>query len=361
MKQYVCLADRPWSAVLTRTQQLLARLRDVQVLYFEPAPASGSVAHLNRARRVRPNILAYTLPYIPDTDDFYGLRLRRGQRKLADYISSRLEHHRFRDPVLWLTHPRQVTMLDYLSYQGLIYDCDTYRPESMGKQEGALAQSADVIFAASPGLMDHLSPCNPNIALIPNGVNYPMFCRTDLDIPSELAGLRGPVLGWAGDITPALDLAPVEYAAGERPDWTFVLAGKVEDNPRLAFLRDLPNVLFPGQSPMTELPDYLGRFDVCLFLLPDGGEDTDVIPARIYEYLSTGKPIVTMLYDDQVENFPDVIYGAHTPEEFSLLCGRALTEHPDWVAQRRRDYGQAAAWTARAAEVIRILESIGLY
>jgi len=347
--------------MLNRTQQLLARLRDAQVLYFEPSAPQGSIAHLNHARRVRPNVLVYTLPFIPETDALHSLRQRRGQRKLADFIRSKLEYHHFSDPVLWLTHPQQVTMLDYLSYRGLIYDCDTYRPVSSGKQEGALALAADVIFAASPGLADHLSPCNSNIALIPNGVNYPMFCRTDLDVPSELAGLNSPVLGWVGAITPTLDLAPVEYAAGEHPDWTFVLAGEVTGNPRLPFLRELPNVMLFGACPMTELPDYLGRFDICLHLLSAGDEDTDVIPTRIYEYLSTGKPIVTMLSDDQVEEFADVIYGAHTPEEFSQLCGRALTESPDWVAKRRRDYGQAAAWTARVLEVKRILESIGLY
>lgn len=82
-----------------------------------------------------------------------------------------------------------------------------------------------MIFAASPGLVDRLSPCNSNIALLPNGVNYPMFARTGLDVPPELRDIRGPVLGWVGGLTPDLDLAPVEYAAGEHPDWTFVLVG----------------------------------------------------------------------------------------------------------------------------------------
>ncbi len=360
MKQIVCLADQPWSAVPTRTQQLLARLRDAQILYFEPA-ARKSAARRARAMRVRPNILAYTLPYLPDTGEFYGLQLRLIQKITAEFILARLRDHDFQDPLLWVTDPRYSALPDYLSYRGLIYDCDTFRPESLAAQEGALAQAADVIFAASPGLIDHLSPCSSNIALIPNGVNYPMFCRTELDVPSSLAGLSGPVLGWAGTLSPGLDLAPVEYAAAEHPEWTFVLAGKAEDNPRLPFLRELRNVLLSGPCPLTELPDYFGRFDVCLSLLESGKEDTDVIPARIYEYLSTGKPIVSMLYEDQVEDFPDVIYGAHTPQEFSVLCSRALAENPGWVSERRRDYGRAAAWTVRAAEVRRILESIGLY
>lgn len=360
MNQIVCLADHPWSPVPARIPQLLARLRDAQILYFEPA-GRACPARQNSARRVRPNILAYTLPCPSGSDDIYSLRRRLARRKTADFIHSKLRLHGFRDPVLWVTHPRQAIFLDLLAYRGLVYDCAAFHPSSMGEQEGALAQAADVIFAASPGLMDRLSPCNSNIALIPNGVNYTMFCRTDLEVPPVLAGIGGPVLGRLGEITPELNLAPAEHTAKEHPEWTLVLAGKAEGNPRLASLRQLPNVLLTGPVPMTDLPDYLGRFDVCLHLLKAGDEDTDVIPSRIYEYLSTGKPIVSMLCEDQVEIFPDVIYGAHTPQEFSLLCARALTEHPEWVSKRRRGYGQAAAWTARAAEVIHILESIGLY
>ena len=68
-----------------------------------------------------------------------------------------------------------------------------------------------------------------------------------------------------------------------------------------------------------------------------------------------------MLFADQVEPFPDVIYNAHPPQEFSRLCGRALEEQGDWARQRRQDYGAASAWSRRADQVARILETIGLY
>ena len=86
-----------------------------------------------------------------------------------------------------------------------------------------------------------------------------------------------------------------------------------EKNPLFPLLREFPNVAFTGFKPLVDLPDYLGRFDVCLDFLRRRDVGSDIIPCRIYEYLSTGKPIVSMLYEDQVEEFPDVIYGAHTP------------------------------------------------
>ena len=39
VKQILCLSNQPWSTSPGRTQQLISRLRDTQILYF--CPASG--------------------------------------------------------------------------------------------------------------------------------------------------------------------------------------------------------------------------------------------------------------------------------------------------------------------------------
>lgn len=144
------------------------------------------------------------------------------------------------------------------------------------------------------------------------------------------------------------------------PAWTFLLLGRREENPLLRRLSRLSNVMLAGPCPLVEVPDYLGRCQVLLDLLRDSQPYNDVVPPRLYEYLSTGKPIVSMLWPEQVELFPDVVYGAHSPEEFLHLCQQALAEDPGWVDQRRRDYGAAAAWSRRADEVKRILVTAGL-
>ena len=94
-------------------------------------------------------------------------------------------------------------------------------------------------------------------------------------------------------------------------------------------------------------------------LLRERDRGLDIVPSRIYEYLSTGHPVVTMLWPGQVEHFPDVIYGAHSSEDFCRLCEQALTEAPGWVSGRRKNYGEQAAWSNRAAEVSRILRTAG--
>lgn len=360
MKQYIVLSTNSWRSASTRTQQLVSRLRDREVLFFEPS-SKDIKAHRNTGRQVRPHVTVYTLPPLRVLPENAELLRRRMWRKQADFIHRAALRHHFRDPVLWTTCPNQVHLLDHLSYRGLVYDCDTLWSDLPLQWEGDLAAAADVIFAASHELVDRLSPCNANIAFLPNGVNYPMFSRTDLDVPPELQHRPGPLLGWVGTITPGLDLSPIEYTAGEHPDWTFILVGQIGENPRLGYLDELPNVHLIGRRPMVEIPEYVGNFDVCLDLRRREQEDNNVTPRRIYEYLSTGKPIVSHLAPDQVEEFPDVIYGAHSPQEYCRMCQRALVEDRTWVSPRRRDYGAAAAWSRRAENIRQILSAIGLY
>ena len=85
----------------------------------------------------------------------------------------------------------------------------------------------------------------------------------------------------------------------------------------------------------------------------------EVVSPRLYEYLATGKPVVSMLWPDQVEQFPDVVYGAHDLEEFTTLCAHAMDEAPG-LAHRRMDRAAEAAWPRRVGEVERILTTAGL-
>lgn len=353
MKQIVCLSHTPWSAHPTRTQQLISRMAGADVLFFEPpAPKPDT-----KGRKVRPNVTVYQLPKLVTLASNAKPVAKYNRYKLASYIDKVMARHRFREPLLWCTTPENVHQLDYLAYRGLVYDCHRYWSELPVQWEGELAAAADVCFAASEGLEDRLSTCNQNVALLPNGVNYPLFCREDPEVPAELADLRGkPVLGFVGSLRPDLDVSPLLLAAQRHPQWTFLLVGPVYPSQYLPQLEELENVRILGQRPLVDIPDYLACCTVCFHLLRALEEDSDVLPSRIYEYLTAGKPVVTMLWKHQRQEFPDVIRSARTAEEFVEQCKLALEEEPAELLRRRRDYGCAAAWDARAEEARRILE-----
>ena len=361
MNYIVCLSDKPWRGIPSRTQQLMSRMKGCHVLFFEPASGRRDRSWRQPGRRVRPDVTVYTLPPVATLDERYILPFKQGQRRLARFINRQLDRHRTDGVLLWATSPAHVHLLDRLSYDTLVYDCSREWSDLPDHWEGSLAKAADVVFAASRELLDQLTPCNPNLALLPNGVHYSLFANGSSSADHLYPQVTGPIFCWAGTVHADLDLAPVIHTATQHPDWTFLLVGRLdEENPFLSRLKRLPNVIAAGQRPLVELPDYLARCDVCIDLLRRDAPYSDVIPSRIYEYLSTGKPIVAMLWPDQVELFPDVIYGAYTPQSFSELCERALEEDRAWVADRRRSYGANAAWSRRAEDVQRILDTVGL-
>ncbi len=361
MNQILCLSCQPWSRLPGRTQQLLSRMREVQILFFSPSPRGRLFSPRQGGLKVRPNVTAYTLPpVLLPLDERHGGLFRAQQRKLGQFIAGKAAQHRFHAPLLWTTSPEHVHLLDHLDYDGLVYDCDQEWDQFPPQWEGSLAGAADVVFAASPLLADRLSPCSANIVLLPNGLNLPLFAPGSAARPDPLPQVRGPVLGWSGTIWSDLDLSPVLYAALDRPDWTFVLLGRREKNRFLSRLKKLDNVVIPGPRPANEVPDWLYRCDVLLELLRDQRPYDDVVSPRMYEYLATGKPVVSMLWPDQVERFPDVVYSAKDMEEFLTLCRHALEEAPGFACQRRREHAASAAWPARVETLTRILVTAGL-
>jgi len=336
----------------------MARLKNAQVLYFQPPEGRWGGAWREPGRQVRPNVELFTLPPMA-SPDAPGFLLERDRRRRTQLLREVLRSRRCREPLLWCDDPSGAGVVDELPWRGIVYDCARDRTGAPVSWERELAARADVVFAASPELLRKMGGMSANVALLPYGCSAPMFLREDLTPPEALRRLPRPVLGHAGTIWADLDLSPVTAAARAHPEWTFLLAGREEGNPLLPELRSLPNVRTLGFVEPGDLPEVLSAFDVCLHLRRR--RQGDVLSPRIFEYLSTGKPTVAMLEPGQVELFPDVVYAAHDGAEFRRVCAAALREEDPYLARRRREYGKAAAWSLRAAAVEAVLEDIGLF
>ena len=358
MKQILCLAHAPWRARPDRTQQLLTRLGDAQILFFEPAPKKGAPMP-EQGRRVRAHITVYTLPApLPYPQETSVLQRRRLDRS-ADFIQQVMEKHHFREPVLWCTSPIHAQFLDTLTYRGLVYDCSRFWGEEFLDWESDLTRNAEVVFAASFGLVKRLSPCNDNIALLPNGVNPVLFQQKQRSIPPALTGLPGQrVLGRLGSVTGQVDLDPLLYLARHRPEWAFVLMGRVT-RPAAEQLRGQDNIVLTGPVDPLDVPDCLYRCDL-LFDLARFDRPGDVVPSRVYEYLATGRPVVTVVDPSVQETIPELILTAYDGPGFLRRCKSALGEAPS-LPRRRRELARQSSWTGRAAQVSNILEATGLF
>lgn len=357
MRQILCLSHTPWQARPNRTQQLLTRLSGAQVLFFEPAPKKGEPMP-EQGRRMRANLIVYTLPApLPDPR---APHQRRKLDKAADFIMEAMARHHIREPVLWCTAPVQAGFLDRLAYRGLVYDCHCFWGDHFIEEESDLTRHAEVVFAASPGLAFRLSPCNDNIALLPNGVNPLLFNHTDSTAPTPIARLNGEViLCKVGDLNSRVDFSPLLYAARRKPEWDFVLIGRYTQK-AVQKLAGLTNVHLLGSVHTLDLPDYLSACHLLFDLLQTDPDGSDVVPARVYEYLAAGKPSVIMSRPDRPEPFPELVYTAYDEAGFLRRCDQGLREDPDLMDRRRR-YAEKCSWANRAAQVSKILNATGLF
>ena len=91
MRQILCLSHTHWSSCPSRTQQLVSRLPDAEILFFEPP---GRKPDPN-GRKVRPNVTVYQLPKPVDLFSYTKPVARYNQRKITSCIQKAAKKHRF--------------------------------------------------------------------------------------------------------------------------------------------------------------------------------------------------------------------------------------------------------------------------
>ncbi|MDR3208027.1 MAG: glycosyltransferase [Oscillospiraceae bacterium] len=382
MARIICLSTTNWYPVPTRKQQVMGRMKGHRVLYFEPPVSRAAplkdprtlarmLAFRQEGDPVSDALTVYATPPVWPMYNKYRRINRLNQRVQARYIRKVMASHGFFDVVLWCYSPVAADLLDLVPHKALVYDCvdrhsaygGLMTPEVVDQMERDLAARADVVFATARGLYDTLRPLNENTYLVPNGANFELFNQAagdGLTFPDDMFNIQNPVFGFVGMLQPCVDLDLVLYAADARPDWSFVFIGEPLPDVDVTPLRQRPNIHLLGLKPHKELPRYLARFDVCLNLFRAGDLSRDVSPLKFYEYLATGKPIVSTPQPEQVNDYADAVYIAGDPEDFLAACEKALAERNPWMTRQRIHYGRESSWDARVAQMVAILKEKGV-
>ncbi|MDO5141591.1 MAG: glycosyltransferase [Eubacteriales bacterium] len=388
MKNHVvCLSTTNYHPLPTRKQNVMSRLRNAEVLYFDPpvsiiAPLKDKKTAPYLRRYEQPgervegheNITVYALPpVLPFFNKFRWVN-RLNQKRQAAFVRQKMREHGFgEESVLWCYSPTACDIVDQLPHRALVYDCvdrhSAYKghidPAVVDQMERELAQAADQVFATAVGLAETLAQVAPTTRLIPNGAAYEIFSRVQteagqLPCPDDMKELPHPVFGFVGMLQECIDYALIEKLAKARPDATIFLIGRTLPGVDLTPLRQYPNIVFHDLVPQTALPAYLAQMDVCLNVFRTGALSRDVSPLKFYEYLATGKPIVSTREPLQVENFADVVYIARAEADFLALCDRAAAEHDPQKTAQRLAYGAQCSWSERVHQIEAVLYAKGV-
>ncbi len=377
MKQIVCLATSPWYPIPTRKQQIMSRMEDAQILYFDPSITYLAPLRDKQARpklkayrasgeEVKPGLTVYALPPVLPFFNQFRFINKWNQKRVARYVKKRMADHGMNAPVLWVYSPVTVDCVDHIPHSALIYDCvDRHSaygglmdPLLVDAMELELAAKCDQVFATASGLAERLKTVNGQTVFIPNGANYERFSKAaeELPCPEDMQDIPKPIFGFVGALQECIEYGFLEAAAKAHPEWSFVFIGRENPGVNLSRLRELENCHFLGLKPNEKLPAYIRQFDACLNLFASGDLSKDVSPLKFYEYLATGKPIVSTPQPDQVMQYAPVIHIAATAEEFSACCAAALKDTQPERTKARMAEGKKSSWDARVAQIMEILE-----
>ena len=381
MKQIVCLATSPWYPIPTRKQQVMSRIPDAEILYFDP---SATVIAPLKDRRARPlmrayknagvspqsNITVYSLPPVLPFFNKSRAVNRLNQKRIARFVREKMREHGFEKPVLWVYSPVTVDAVDAIPHSALVYDCvdrhsaygGLMNPALVDAEELELAAKCDAVFATAEPLAERLRTVNMKTSFIPNGANFERFSRAaqPLPAPEDLNGIPHPIFGFVGALQPCIEYGFAAAAAKAHPEWSFVWIGAEKPGAALGELKTLPNVHFLGLRPNEKLPEYLAQFDACLNLFAESDLSRDVSPLKFYEYLATGRPIVSTRQPEQILQYAELIHIADTAEAFIRCCAEALNDTQPARTQARIEAGRACSWDARVTQMCGILKEYGV-
>lgn len=376
----VCLSTTNFHPLPTRKQNVMTRLRNAEILYFDPpvsyiAPlkdrhcAKRLFARWVKADKPQENLTVYALPPVFPFFNKYRWVNRLNQKRQARFVRKKMKEHGFgEDTVLWCYSPSSCDIVEHVPHRALVYDCVDRHSAYKGHitasvvdgMERDLAGGADMVFSTAVGLHETLQNYNKNAEMIPNGAAYEVFSRVQtekesLSCPEEMRKLPHPVYGFVGMLQECIDYALIEALAKAQPEATIFLIGRTLPGVNLDHLKKYPNIVFHGLVPQPELPAYIAQFDVCLNVFRAGALSKDVSPLKFYEYLATGKPVVSTREPLQVSDFADVVYIADSEAEFLEQCRKAATEKSPDKVERRLAYGKACSWSERVRQMERTL------
>lgn len=272
------------------------------------------------------------------------------QRELLDaYLAS----NDVRNFIAWYYTPMALKFSDHLSPSVVVYDCmdelSAFQgaPPALINEERRLFERADVVFAGGASLYDSKRRRHSNAHLFPSSIDYAHFAaaRAKPQDPADQADIPHPRIGFYGVLDERLDRDLLREVAALRPDWHFLLVGPVvkireEDLPRAN------NLHYLGLKSYSELPAYLGNWDVAMLPFARNASTRFISPTKTPEYLAGGRPVVSTPITDVVKPYGEMelVHIAATADEFVSAIEQALQNSDETWLKSVDEYLAEGSW-----------------
>ena len=370
-KTIVCLAPIDWNFLRQRHQILMTLFAQAgwRVIFIEnlnPSPRLDRSFLKKLVRRLF-KILRVPRPdsqNLPPNVEVVTPLVFPFKNKLSDFLNKKicvkllawsLGRRGVKNPLVWtyLATSTVLRFIEEIKPEFLLYDCvfdapiHPDAPSDIIVSESFLLSSSNLVLTDNHHLLKKCQGFNTNTHLIPPGVDYELFSRPPaLDKKSYVGQIDSPRLCFFGGIDDfRLDFRLIEYIAQKMTLWNIILVGPlIKTDARKLRLK---NIHFKDTIPYNELPAALQEMDVLILPYKIIPFSKSIFPAKIYECLATGKPIVATPLEELMLLETGLIKIGRTREEFLRQTETALHADTKDAANQRKKKAAENSWKSR--------------
>lgn len=298
---------------------------------------------------------------------FYKLQL---VHTLSLFLSFRvirkvLRNLGFNNCILWLYHPMDYPLLDWFhprilsvfdwteEWSDYYTDLPPQRRRDILNYERYIIEKSDIVFTVSQPLLEKALKHNPHSYELMHAAGNELF-QVSGEIPEDIRNIPGPVIGYVGTIMDRFDVELVAQAIERLPECSFVFIGDIHASRINISTLQRKNTYFLGGKTYSELSVYMSRFDVCI--LPYKINSFSSVPTKIFDYLATGKPVVSIPFPES-EKLKDYFRFASSNDDFIDAIKAALDENSEELKKARIRKAQDNTWVHRAREILETISS----
>jgi glycosyltransferase involved in cell wall biosynthesis len=283
-------------------------------------------------------------------------RLLRAVAGSADSVICYVFHPSFW-PYVEVLKPKRLVYHVYDAFH-LVDDWDA----SLARSQNKLVGDADLLIATSLPMAESFpSDRLAEVKELPNAVDFDRFALgSQPECPPDLLGIPRPRILHPGSVNEKIDLDLVHRLASARPDWHWVLMGRLSGEARGAGelgrlwsqCLTLPNVHYLGVKTPDELPRYLHHGDVSAMCYRTAGRGwwQRLYPLRLHELLAVGRPIVASRLQ-ALEPFSHVIALPVGLDDWSRALAQAIGRGGVGSVEARRAEASRNTWSHRTAQL----------